>query len=231
VADENPYVRSDLSKCIMCRKCITACKEIAGKDVLAIGYRGFGSKIITGFDEVLNTEECKNCGVCIECCPTGAMSRPVDYPGSQNAKIEGKSLPQNDQRDSSVLPSLKEEVSKEGCVSRKAMENIADNTSVSISDIYGVSSFYSFLPIENKADNTIRICQCVPCEMKDAKTVIGTLEKELGITPGKTTADGKFSLEVVGCIGACDQAPAMLVNDELYGDLTPEGITDILKGY
>ncbi len=82
-----------------------------------------------------------------------------------------------------------------------------------------------------KAENLIRICGCVPCEMKDAKTVIGTLQAELGIGPGEATSDGKFAIDVVGCIGACDQAPAMLINDRLFGDLTPEKVAGILKEY
>ena len=57
------------------------------------------------------------------------------------------------------------------------------------------------------------------------------MECELGIGPGETTTDGKFALEVVGCIGACDQAPAMLVNDHLFGNLTREKIRDILAQY
>ncbi|HVN72028.1 MAG TPA: 2Fe-2S iron-sulfur cluster-binding protein, partial [Desulfomonilia bacterium] len=59
VEEMNPYVRRDLSKCILCRRCITACSEIAGKNVLAMGYRGFDSKVIVGYDESLRTEECR----------------------------------------------------------------------------------------------------------------------------------------------------------------------------
>ncbi len=77
VEDDNPYVRRDLSKCIMCRRCVTACREIAGKNVLSIGYRGFESKIVTGFDDRLVTEECRVCLVCIEHCPTGALGYGV----------------------------------------------------------------------------------------------------------------------------------------------------------
>lgn len=74
----NPYVRRDLSKCILCRKCVVACGEIAGKYVLAVGYRGFLSKIVTGCDDVLDTEKCRDCGICIEQCPTGALHRPPE---------------------------------------------------------------------------------------------------------------------------------------------------------
>lgn len=75
--DTNRYVRRDLSKCILCQKCVRACGDIAGKRILTIGYRGFASKVITGFDEPLDSEECSNCGICIQHCPTGALSAPI----------------------------------------------------------------------------------------------------------------------------------------------------------
>jgi len=75
--ESNPYVKRDLSKCVLCRKCVKACREIAHKNVLSIGYRGFRSKVVSGFDEALTTEACRDCLVCIEHCPTGALSRPV----------------------------------------------------------------------------------------------------------------------------------------------------------
>jgi NADH dehydrogenase/NADH:ubiquinone oxidoreductase subunit G len=76
IEDESPYIQRDLSKCILCRKCIRACNEIARKHVYAMGYRGFDSKVIVDFDEMLNKEVCKNCGICIPHCPTGALKDP-----------------------------------------------------------------------------------------------------------------------------------------------------------
>jgi NADH dehydrogenase/NADH:ubiquinone oxidoreductase subunit G len=75
--DSNPYVHRNLSKCILCRKCIRACSDIAGKNILSIAYRGFRSKVVAGFDEPLVNEACRECGICIEHCPTGALSAPV----------------------------------------------------------------------------------------------------------------------------------------------------------
>ena len=73
--DQNPYIKRDLSKCILCRRCVSACRELARKDIFSIGYRGFQSKIIVGVDESLNKEECKDCGICVDYCPTGALSK------------------------------------------------------------------------------------------------------------------------------------------------------------
>lgn len=75
--ESNPYVYRNLSKCILCRKCIGACADIAHKNILSIGYRGFRSKVVTGFDEALTAEVCRDCLVCIEHCPTGALSKSI----------------------------------------------------------------------------------------------------------------------------------------------------------
>jgi len=77
IEESNPYVIRDLSKCVLCRKCVTACREIAHKNVLSIGYRGFRSKVVSGYDEALTAQVCRDCLICIEHCPTGALSRPV----------------------------------------------------------------------------------------------------------------------------------------------------------
>ena len=231
VEEENPYVRRDLSKCILCRRCITACRQIAARDVLAIGYRGFSSAIVTGYDEPLVTEGCRDCGVCIDYCPTGALSRPQGFTQIQTGARPQGGPGKDGSGHGELLPMLRQELARSGALSREAMLNVADKAGISLSDVYGTASFYAYLPLSGRAKNRIRICRCVPCDMQGARTIIGTLQKELGILPGEVTADGLFSLELAGCIGACARAPAMLVNDDLHGNLTPERITDILREY
>ncbi|MBW1738716.1 MAG: (2Fe-2S)-binding protein [Deltaproteobacteria bacterium] len=70
------YVQRDMSRCILCRRCIRACAEIAKKDILSMAYRGFNSKVVVDYDEPLDKEECRDCGICIEYCPTSALSKP-----------------------------------------------------------------------------------------------------------------------------------------------------------
>jgi NADH dehydrogenase/NADH:ubiquinone oxidoreductase subunit G len=72
----SPYIERELSKCILCRRCVRACSEIAKKNVLNVGYRAYGSKIICDADKPLDTEACRDCGICISHCPTGALSTP-----------------------------------------------------------------------------------------------------------------------------------------------------------
>lgn len=73
--DVSPYIVRDLSKCILCRRCVRACAEIKKAKVLGVGYRGFDSKIVAGLDQPVNAEACRDCDVCVSVCPTGALSK------------------------------------------------------------------------------------------------------------------------------------------------------------
>ena len=132
---------------------------------------------------------------------------------------------------SGLLPALKDAVSKSGSLNRAAMSALAVQCRLPLNEVFGVATFYAFLPISPAGKNIIRVCRCLPCHLKDAQAVIGSIKKELGIAPGETSRDGKFSFELVSCIGACDQAPAMMINDKVYGNLTPPGIAEILKSF
>jgi NADH:ubiquinone oxidoreductase subunit E len=79
--------------------------------------------------------------------------------------------------------------------------------------------------------HVIKMCKSVPCYLKNNRPVIDAVEKELGVGPGQTSRDGLFSLQMVNCIGACDKAPAMMIDDEVFGDLTPERVPEILARY
>ncbi len=125
---------------------------------------------------------------------------------------------QDTQRQSGYLP--------EGFIA-----NTARSLGLSISEIYGVSTFYSFLSTRPLGRNVIRICKSLPCYLKNSSMIIESVRAEIGITPGETTPDRRYSFELTNCIGACDKAPAMLVNSDVHGDLTPGKISQILKRY
>lgn len=88
IEDGNPYIIRDLTKCILCRRCVWACREVANKDLFAVGYRGFASKIVVDIDQPLDKEACNDCGICIPFCPTGALGRA----NKTVEKKEGKPL-------------------------------------------------------------------------------------------------------------------------------------------
>ena len=130
-----------------------------------------------------------------------------------------------------LLGIIKEAQGKAGFVSEGAMAEMAQNVGVTVGDVYGVTTFYSFLSTKPLGRHVIRICKSVPCFLKNGELIAASIEKELGITPGETTADDRFTFELTNCIGACDRAPAMLVDNEVYGELTPLKIKEILQSY
>ena len=130
-----------------------------------------------------------------------------------------------------LLILLQEAQNKSGYLSQELMVELAKSLNVSLSDVYGVATFYSFLSTKPQARNVIRICKSVPCYLKNSQMIIETVGNKIGIKPGETTPDDKFSFQLTNCIGACDKAPAMMINHEVYGDLNPNKIAQILKSY
>ncbi len=76
VEDENPYIVRDMSKCVLCRRCVIACQNLKGKEMFSIAYRGFDTKVIFGCDQPIDKEACRDCDECIALCPSGALSKP-----------------------------------------------------------------------------------------------------------------------------------------------------------
>jgi len=130
-----------------------------------------------------------------------------------------------------LLVALKEAQAKFGYLSSALMMELARSLDVPVNEIYGVASFYSFLNVKPPGRNIVRICRSVPCYLKENHAIIETVEREIGIRPGETSADSRFSFQLTNCIGHCDRAPAMLVNGDVHVDLTPSKILQILQSY
>lgn len=130
-----------------------------------------------------------------------------------------------------LLPLLKQKLNENGFLSKGVMSGVAERIGLPLNEVYGVSTFYSCLPVSERGKNVVRVCRCLPCDIRGAPAIIDSIQRELEIAPGEVTSDGRFSFELVNCIGACDQAPAIMVNDQLYGNLTPHKVAEILRSY
>ncbi len=133
--------------------------------------------------------------------------------------------------DGDLLALLKAVRCRHGGIDRVVTAQLAAALGCRESELYGLTTFYAFLSRGPIGRHVIRVCRCLPCSLKDADAVLGTIRRELGIGLGDTTADGLFTLQAVNCIGACDVAPAMLVNETRYGHLTPQRVVEVLSAY
>lgn len=102
---------------------------------------------------------------------------------------------------------------------------------VPAAEAYGVATFYSYFSIKARGKNVIRICESAPCHIAGATEVVNALERELGISMGNSTADGRFALEFTECVGQCQATPVITINSQPYFDVTPAKVADILAQY
>jgi NADH:ubiquinone oxidoreductase subunit E len=119
----------------------------------------------------------------------------------------------------------------QGYISRESLALIAERFELPQSKVYGIASFYSLISLKPLGKHVIRMCQDAPCHVAGGREVWETLEQELGIPFGETSLDGEWSLLTTSCIGACAVGPVMMIDDEIYGNLTPNKVRDILARY
>jgi len=127
-----------------------------------------------------------------------------------------------------VLQSVQERF---GYLPRLALEEISGRTGVALSRIYGVVSFYAQFYTEPRGKHTVRCCCGTACHVKGSPRVLDSVSRVLGISPGESTKDLKFYLEIVACLGTCFLAPAMMIDNQYYGKLTSKRVERILRSY
>ena len=108
---------------------------------------------------------------------------------------------------------------------------IAKGLDIPVSDVYGVATFYAQFNLEPKGKYIISVCLGTACYVKGAQLVLEELEKVLGVPAGSTTPDGLFTLNATRCLGACGLAPVIMVNDDVYGRLTPDQVAGVIEKY
>ena len=139
-----------------------------------------------------------------------------------------KELGKYGNRDEALIPCLHIAQEKCGCISESVISFLAEKLRLPRIEVYSVVSFYSMFTFERQGKYVIRVCNSLPCYLRGSKKVLEVLEELLGIKKGQTTRDKRFTLEEVSCLGICDQAPAMMVNEEVYGKLTPAKIKKLI---
>ena len=131
----------------------------------------------------------------------------------------------------SLMPILQGIVEKHNYLTDEAMVEVAKELDISAAEVYGTASFYTFLDTSVRGKYVIRVCKTITCSMKGKNDIVHTLEDMLKIKVGETTSDRQFSLIETNCIGWCHKAPAILINEMPYTELTSEKVVEIIKGY
>lgn len=130
-----------------------------------------------------------------------------------------------------LMPVLQDAQGIYGYLPIEVQTMIADGLDLSLSEVYGVTTFYSQFSLTPKGENQISICLGTACYVKGADKIMEAIVEKLGIKPGGCTEDGLFSLDSTRCIGACGLAPVMMINEDVYGKITIDQLDGILAKY
>ena len=130
-----------------------------------------------------------------------------------------------------LLPVLHEAQEIYGYLPIEVQQMVADGLGISLSEVFGVATFYSRFSLNPKGKHKISVCLGTACYVKGADKVLAEVESKLGIKSGECTEDGLFSIDSCRCVGACGLAPVMMIGEEVYGKLTPAMVDKILDKY
>ena len=118
-----------------------------------------------------------------------------------------------------------------GYLPRPVLEVISKEMNISLSQLYSILTFYHFFTTVPKGKYVIQVCKGTACYVKGGQKILDLLKKNLNLEPGGITPDGRFSLEIVRCLGACGMSPVMAINEDVHGRVKSGTINDILAAY
>lgn len=129
-----------------------------------------------------------------------------------------------------VIDALQSEMKKNGYISETAMREIAKNLNMPISEVYGVATFYHQFKFKPNAKYLIEICTGTACFILGASVLLDGLKKRFNVEEFENTADNKFCIATVRCLGCCGEAPVVRINGKIYGKMTLKKLNEILDG-
>lgn len=118
-----------------------------------------------------------------------------------------------------------------GYLPKDVIDVVAEDMGIPTAHIWGVATFYHYFDLEPRGKHLVSICLGTACYVKGAAQIVETLKQQLKVDMGQTSEDGLFTLQPARCLGACGLAPVVMIDDKIYGELTPKKMTDILNTY
>lgn len=156
----------------------------------------------------------------------------IPFKGTKAQEVELKEYIEMEKAEpGALMPVLQKAQEIYGYLPIEVQGVVADGLGISLSEVYGVATFYSQFSLTPKGEHRISICLGTACYVKGADKILEGLEKKLGIKCGECTPDGVFSLDSCRCVGACGLAPVMMIDDDVYGRMTVDQIDSILAKY
>ncbi len=130
-----------------------------------------------------------------------------------------------------LIAILKKVADRFGFISNTAVQEVSRQTSISAAEIFSVATFYRMLPTTERGRHVIEFCESLPCHVVGGRELYRALIDQLGIHPGETSADGRFTLLTTSCLGVCEVGPVLSIDNNIHGNLSAENLSEILAKY
>ena len=145
--------------------------------------------------------------------------------------IANKAIDMYHSKKEDLIPILMHVNQEIGFIPKEAMEQISLRIHVPQSQLYSVATFYHMFFTKQTGRHVIKFCESAPCHVVGGREVFDALKNELELEPGETSSDGKWTLTTTSCLGVCGVGPIIMVDEDMYGNITPNQIPDILAKY
>ncbi len=241
---DKTFPTNDCAMCVMSPKLVDCGRHlnielITYADVKGIkGEPGNYQVSILRKAKSVDEEKCTGCGECVTSCPSRYIVRaPTDeirYApalGEEDRDFLDRLLRQEPDIEGNLLSVLQDISTYYRYLPEHILEYVADSTGIPLARMISIATFYSAFSLEQKGEHTISVCAGTACHVKGSGPILSRLETILGVESGGTTADRKFTLQTVRCIGCCALAPAIRIDEETYGFVMLRGLEKILKEY
>jgi NADH:ubiquinone oxidoreductase subunit E len=237
---DKTFPTNDCSMCIVSPKLVTCGRHpnievITNSEVLGLsGEPGNFTVDVKRRPRYVDEAKCTGCGVCIQVCPVTKAIYPVEKPKTvlrEDLKQVAAIVVRHRGKQGSLMPILQSISREYGYLPADALSYVSEELDVPLTDIYNIATFYSAFSLEPRGRHQISVCMGTTCYVRGGERIVQRLGDELGIQPGQTTGDRRFTLESARCLGCCSLAPAVMIDGKVYGRVKLVELGRILGRY
>jgi NADH:ubiquinone oxidoreductase subunit E len=238
---DKTFPTNDCAMCVISPKLVAAGRHlnidlITNSEILGVAGEAGNFKVtVKKNPRYIEPTKCTGCGACTQNCPVTMAVYQVERSeleiGREDREVADRILEKHRMRKGGLMPVLQEINRHYNYLPKDVLSYVAQELGVSISDIYTIAKFYNAFSLEPRGRHKVSICMGTTCYVRGADKLLQRLCEQLDTVPGGTTKDMRFTVESARCLGCCSLAPAIMVNDKVYGRVKIGELPKILKDY
>ena len=241
---DKTFPTNDCAMCLLSPKLVDTARHpnieiITNTDLQKVdGSAGNFAVTLNKRPRYIDEEKCTGCGTCINNCPVRNVPHfeEVDELGKVQLDDEGRQrlrqiLDEHEAERSAVISVLQGVNKQYKYLPENVLRHVARALDIPLSRVYNIATFYNSFSLTPKGEHIIHVCLGTACYVKGGTKILEAAQRQLDVEVGGTTKDSKFSLETVSCLGCCGQSPVITVNEDIYGYVNQNKVSDILARY